>query len=68
MGFSAPGFRGAGSNGRLGDLVSVCNDGFSWSSAVSRTDGVFLLFYTQYLYPSGANRRGHGYQLRCLSE
>ncbi|WP_300646443.1 hypothetical protein [uncultured Rikenella sp.] len=48
--------------------MSVCNDGFSWSSAVSRTDGVFLLFYTQYLYPSGANRRGHGYQLRCLSE
>ncbi|WP_299458148.1 hypothetical protein [uncultured Rikenella sp.] len=42
--------------------------GYSWSSAVSGTYGVFLNFGTQYLNPSNASYRGHGLQLRCLSE
>ncbi|WP_294596534.1 hypothetical protein [uncultured Rikenella sp.] len=48
--------------------MSVGNNGSSWSSAVSETLGVFLAFHTQDLYPSYANNRGHGLQLRCLSE
>ncbi|WP_300681759.1 hypothetical protein, partial [uncultured Rikenella sp.] len=66
--YPAPGFRDAGNYGRLGDLMSVGVGGYSWSSAVSGTNGVFLDFGTQTLYPSGVNHRGHGVQLRCLSE
>ncbi|WP_300681838.1 hypothetical protein [uncultured Rikenella sp.] len=48
--------------------MNVGYGGFSWSSAVSGTIGVFLDFYTQNFYPSGVDGRGHGLQLRCLSE
>ena len=64
----APGFRDAGNNGRLGALTYVGYDGYSWSSSFSGTSGVFLGFYTQYLSPSYVSSRGHGLQLRCLSE
>ena len=66
--YPAPGFRDAGNSGRLGALADVGNNGCSWSSAVSSTSGVFLNFGVAHLYPSGANRRGYGFQLRCLSE
>ncbi|WP_294601083.1 hypothetical protein [uncultured Rikenella sp.] len=48
--------------------MSVDHDGYSWSSAVNGHTGVFLYFYTQGLNPSRVGHRGHGYQLRCLSE
>ncbi|WP_294600972.1 hypothetical protein [uncultured Rikenella sp.] len=66
--YPAPGYRDAGYYGRLGDLMSVGNDGYSWSSAVSGTYGVFLYFDAQYLNPSYVTFRSHGLQLRCLSE
>ena len=64
----APGYRGAGNDGRLGALTLVSNNGFSWSSAISGIGGMFLYFNAQSLNPSGAVNRGHGLQLRCLSE
>ena len=64
----APGFRDAGNNGRLGALASVGSNGYSWASAVSSTSDVFLYFGTQSLNPSSVDNRGHGLQLRCLSE
>ncbi|WP_300646449.1 hypothetical protein [uncultured Rikenella sp.] len=47
--------------------MHVGDYGYSWSSAVSGTYGVFLLFGTQALLPSNVYYRGHGLQLRCLS-
>ncbi|WP_294599947.1 hypothetical protein [uncultured Rikenella sp.] len=64
----APGVRDAGNYGRLGGLMYVGRHGYSWSSAVSGTNGVFLDFNTQYLNPSYVDYRGHGFPLRCLSE
>ncbi len=49
-------------------LRYVGGEGFNWSSAVSGTNGVFLYFYTQNLDSSNAYYRGHGLQMRCLSE
>ncbi|WP_297625535.1 hypothetical protein [uncultured Rikenella sp.] len=49
-------------------MASVGGTGYSWSSAVSGTNGVFLDFRPQYLSSSYVNSRGHGFQLRCLSE
>ena len=64
----APGYRDAGNNGRLGALAYVGNSGYSWSASFSGTCGVFLFFYSQDLGPSSVDHRGHGLQLRCLSE
>ncbi len=61
---SAPGYR----HRDTGALSAGGLDGYSWSSAVSGTVGVFLHFYTQYLNPSNAGLRAYGFQLRCLSE
>ncbi|WP_294598275.1 hypothetical protein [uncultured Rikenella sp.] len=61
---SAPGYRIAGS----GEPDGVGHHGYSWSSAVSGTYGVFLGFGTQYLNPCSADNRAFGRQLRCLSE
>ena len=60
----APGYRHSNS-GALGD---VGNRGYSWSSAISGTSGVFLNFSVASLNPSLVNGRGFGFQLRCLSE
>jgi len=68
FGCAAPGFRDAGYYGRLGTLMSVGLDGYSWSSAVSGTNGVFLYFDAQHFNPSHVGFHGHGFQLRCLSE
>ncbi|WP_294592535.1 hypothetical protein [uncultured Rikenella sp.] len=48
--------------------MSVGLDGYSWSSAVSGTNGVFLYFDAQHFNPSHVGFHGHGFQLRCLSE
>ena len=61
--YPVPGYRHSNS-GALGD---VGNRGYSWSSAISGTSGVFLYFLTQGLTPSTAHGRGHGFPLRCLS-
>ncbi|WP_297831855.1 hypothetical protein [uncultured Rikenella sp.] len=52
----------------MGGSANVGRYGYSWSSAVSGTRGVFLNFNTQLLHPSNGGHRAHGFQLRCLSE
>ncbi|WP_300728666.1 hypothetical protein [uncultured Rikenella sp.] len=61
---TASGFR----NSSSGALSNVGNDGFSYSSSVSGSNGVYLGFNVTYLNPSRANSRAYGLQLRCLSE
>ena len=65
--YPAPGFRDAGNFGRLGDLVYVGHHGFSYSSSVSGSNGVYLGFDVTWLGPSSASSRAYGFQLRCLS-
>ncbi|WP_304708663.1 hypothetical protein [uncultured Rikenella sp.] len=65
---TAPGFRDSGHHGRLGGLISVSNNGFSWSLATSSIDGLYLDFGMTALNPSNASSRAYGFQLRCLSE
>ena len=60
----APGFRSLASGG----LSYVGNGGFSYSSSVSGSNGVYLDFYVTGLNPSYAYLRAYGLQLRCLSE
>ncbi|WP_297832482.1 hypothetical protein [uncultured Rikenella sp.] len=60
----APGYRDDSS----GVLDDIGNGGYSWGSTVSDIYGQFLWFYTRTLNPSRAHYRGHGFQLRCLSE
>ncbi|WP_300829434.1 hypothetical protein [uncultured Rikenella sp.] len=48
--------------------MDVGSHGYCWSASVSSIYGRFLWFGTQGLYPSSAHNRGHGFQLRCLSE
>ena len=38
------------------------------ATAVSGTNGMHLSFNVTWLYPSGADSRAYGFQLRCLSE
>ena len=64
----APGYRDAGNNGLLGELLGVGNRGFSWSSATSGIHGLGLYFHSQHLGTSHSDYRAHGFQLRCLSE
>ena len=64
----APGFRDFGRTGYEGVARSIGHYGYSWSSTVSGSNGEYLDFYTQDLSPSYASYRGHGLQLRCLSE
>ncbi len=62
--YPAPGYRHPTSGAPGG----VGNDGYSWSSTVSGTNGMNLHFYVTGLNPSYALSRGFGLQLRCLSE
>ncbi|WP_294600982.1 hypothetical protein [uncultured Rikenella sp.] len=64
----APGYRDYGCTDYEGVARLVGDYGYSWSSAASGTDGVFLSFGTQGLTPSSVLNRGLGLQLRCLSE
>ncbi len=58
----APGYRGNGE----GALWNVGSNGYSWSSSVSGTNGLYLHFDATNLYPSTTAHRGHGFQVRCL--
>ncbi len=49
-----------------GDPASVGNEGSSWSSGFSGTNGVYLLSDVSRLNPSYASHRAHGFQVRCL--
>ncbi|WP_298081045.1 hypothetical protein [uncultured Rikenella sp.] len=60
----ALGYRTTSSGGPGG----VGHSGFSYSSSVSGSNGVYLSFYTQHLNPSHADSRAYALQLRCLSE
>ena len=64
----APGFRDAGNKWRLGELVSVGLDGYCWSSEEYDVGAMDLSFNMSWLAPGVVNLRGHGLQLRCLSE
>ncbi|WP_300727912.1 hypothetical protein [uncultured Rikenella sp.] len=48
--------------------MNVGNGGYSWASTVSGSNGMNLNFGVTWLNPSSAHNRGHGFQLRCLSE
>ncbi|WP_297628001.1 hypothetical protein [uncultured Rikenella sp.] len=48
--------------------MHIGNNGFSWSSAISGFDGMYLGFDSAVIYPSCASSRAGGLQLRCLSE
>ncbi|WP_297831665.1 hypothetical protein [uncultured Rikenella sp.] len=67
---TAPGYRDYGRASYEGVARSVGNSGYSWSCTPVTGDVTvrYLGFYTQGLYPSNAHYRGHGFQLRCLSE
>ena len=64
----APGYRDAGNNDAFGILSSVGNYGSSYSSSISGSKGVYLDFSAPNLRIGYASSRGHGIQLRCLSE
>lgn len=51
-----------------GVLTSVGERGYSWSSSVSGTNGLYLHFYATYLNPSSTTNRASGLQVRCLQE
>ena len=51
-----------------GEPEYVGHGGYSWSSSVSGTNGVYLYFSYAGLYPSSASNRAYGFQVRCLQE
>ena len=65
----APGYRDAGNERRLGDLMSVGHSGYSWASTASGISGsMYLGFHVTGLNPCSTVSRAYGFQLRCLSE
>ncbi len=42
--------------------------GYSWSSTVNSTNGVYLRFVMNAVQPNYASYRAYGFPLRCLSE
>ncbi|WP_304736230.1 hypothetical protein [uncultured Rikenella sp.] len=65
----APGYRDAGIDGRLGELMGVGSLGYSWSSTIDGSLGSLNLnFHVTWLSSNHASYRGYGFQLRCLSE
>ncbi|WP_294591342.1 hypothetical protein [uncultured Rikenella sp.] len=48
--------------------MGVGYTGFSWSSVTGGVYGLDLNFFSQHLLTSNSDSRGHGFQLRCLSE
>ena len=61
--YPAPGYRYRDT----GEPVGVGFHGFSYSSSVSGSNGVYLNFSVTDLNPSRAHGRAYGLQLRCLS-
>ncbi len=62
--YPAPGYR----HRDTGALSSVGYGGFSYSSSVSGSTGVYLDFCVTDLRPSYTDYRAYGFQLRCLQE
>ncbi|WP_304708824.1 hypothetical protein [uncultured Rikenella sp.] len=52
----------------MGALTHVGNYGSCYSSSISGSKGVYLDFSAPNLRIGYASSRGHGIQLRCLSE
>ncbi|WP_297627528.1 hypothetical protein [uncultured Rikenella sp.] len=67
-----PGFRDYGRTGWEGIARHIGDYGYSWSSTSYDSGDLYrgqdLNFGVAYLYTSNAHYRGHGLQLRCLSE
>ncbi len=61
---SAPGYR----SNSTGTLYGIGEGGYSYSSSVNGSKGMYLEWDATWLLPNNANSRGHGLQLRCLSE
>ncbi|WP_304708770.1 hypothetical protein [uncultured Rikenella sp.] len=59
-------------NGPSGDLASVGNSGYSWSSTPydsgDRYRGTYLGFNATWFASNSTGSRGYGFPLRCLSE
>ena len=51
-----------------GALWNVGNLGYSWSSSVSNTNGLYLGFSATWLITGNTNYRAFGFQVRCLQE
>ncbi len=51
-----------------GTLIGIGYNGFCYSSSANGSGGVYLYFGVTHLNPSSSDYRGHGIQLRCLSE
>ena len=60
----APGFRDYGE----GALWGVGSEGSVWSASADGIYSVRFRFLTNAVQPDYARYRGHGFQLRCLSE
>ncbi|WP_294592515.1 hypothetical protein [uncultured Rikenella sp.] len=52
----------------MGNLVGVGNIGFSSASSTDDFCSQHLIFHVTHLNPRSEDGRGHGLQLRCLSE
>ncbi len=60
----APGYR----SNSTGTLYGIGEGGYSYSSSVNGSKGMYLGWDATWLLSNNANNRGHGLQLRCLSE
>ncbi|WP_294598036.1 hypothetical protein [uncultured Rikenella sp.] len=52
----------------MGAASNTGVEGNSWSSSISGTNRIYLLFDMQRLLCSSPVNCAHGFQLRCLSE
>ncbi|WP_297624054.1 hypothetical protein [uncultured Rikenella sp.] len=59
----APGYRT-----NIGVLSGLGDHGASWSSSTRETSALYIALRPYYLNPNHLDRRGYGFQLRCLSE
>lgn len=62
--YPAPGYRYSATGG----LLSVGNQGFSWSSSVSSFNGINLNFNYAGVITGNPNGRANGFQVRCIQE
>ena len=49
-----------------GTLYNVGQNGYSYSSSVSGSNGLFLDFNNARVTPQNSNNRAYGFQVRCL--
>ncbi|WP_304708557.1 hypothetical protein [uncultured Rikenella sp.] len=64
----APGYRDVGRKGWKGIAGGNGGNGYSWSASISHSSGIYSGIYMQRMGTNLADERGHGFQLRCLSE